>query len=996
MDLSSLHLRRHEEEAIECWDDDEDLQCGEDLYFRTASTATSVTGSSARPSGHRDSISSRRSWRSDRDSNIGDEESWQLLLNENDDFGAEDAIASAKNAGIPLPVGIPKSALLGGTIKRLGGRKAKRTFGDDWSDDLDLSKFDGQPELKLGHLASSPDSLLHLISLPTSPSKNGSIDIFTDVIHRSPPPKIVSKDLDKFRDTENDDDDSFLDAPAMKPALFLPPQTAPQTALNGHTDDFEDDLVLPSSTEPLRLSTRREHPNTPDLFTDAFDTEWAEGSIGAHFGAAKRDGFSNRSSTVSAFSPSLSSCLTAESEDDGLDGIILPDGPLDLGKSLQNKQKSLRPSTPEHPPEADAVKKAKDNDRADEDFFSGIEIGNGEVFDTEKLTLNRNIKRKLEKPASPARRRSTTLTFTSKPTNTRIPRLSGHEKTHSTQLEPVSESGAPVSNFTRSHSRLSGHATHSSLSSIPLPSTPSIPSTLSAQSRRPVGNRSSKDSLRSDPTTTAAQLLKAKRSAPVMRTHTPGIVSALQRSPPPRQDLNSRGTISTRPKTPVDRSPAESRFGLQRRGQVPFLPAGASPNQSHNVNVKTTRSFQRHNSDSSGDIFSHQRSTSTKSSSSYRSDTPGRSSGEFTTESFAASVKRTVTKPTKKRQFGDGTELDIFDDLPTSTSNENKFTRTPAKRGAHHRSRFSQSSIPEPPRMVTPPGPTIPMSPTRPDYTPRFARDTNASRSAREQRVASLTQTQKDRENAPLSQVNANPRTHSSGRQLSSPTMMRSKPRHRHRDSVSRPHLIKPMGSGVNEAKSVKGMQYNPGLYKWEGNENATASFDPPAASTPSKPPALISNFGGGGSAQVVGSMVFDPQRMCWLSVTSPQPGKVGVPTASDEDDVFAGFEDLEDRPQKPAPTPRAVSSGSTGDVGDPMTPDDKSGESSDDWPITEEFDVGPEFVRRQRVEEEKWRRKVSKWVGEDRKTLGEGWRWAIRELVRSDGSFDNPLPARR
>jgi hypothetical protein len=34
------------------------------------------------------------------------------------------------------------------------------------------------------------------------------------------------------------------------------------------------------------------------------------------------------SSSISIASPSVSSCLTAESEDDGLDGIVIPEGPL--------------------------------------------------------------------------------------------------------------------------------------------------------------------------------------------------------------------------------------------------------------------------------------------------------------------------------------------------------------------------------------------------------------------------------------------------------------------------------------------------------------------------------------------------------------------------------------------------------------------------------------------------------------------------------------------
>lgn len=185
---------------------------------------------------------------------------------------------------------------------------------------------------------------------------------------------------------------------------------------------------------------------------------------------------------------------------------------------------------------------------------------------------------------------------------------------------------------------------------------------------------------------------------------------------------------------------------------------------------------------------------------------------------------------------------------------------------------------------------------------------------------------------------------------------------------------------------AVKGMRYNPTLYKWEGNENATIGFDGPAASTPVKPsPALISNVGGTSGTQIVGRMVFDPHRMCWLKLSSPFSKNKA---ASDEEDVFAGLDDLVDRPRKATITPAAKSSIHDTDSYTPNT-DDKSGESSDDWPITEEFDVGPEFIKRQRNEEEKWRRKVNKWVSDDRNKLGDEWRFAIRRLVGSNAQFD-------
>jgi hypothetical protein len=201
-----------------------------------------------------------------------------------------------------------------------------------------------------------------------------------------------------------------------------------------------------------------------------------------------------------------------------------------------------------------------------------------------------------------------------------------------------------------------------------------------------------------------------------------------------------------------------------------------------------------------------------------------------------------------------------------------------------------------------------------------------------------------------------------------------------------KPHLIKQLGSGAHESKSVKGMHYNPTLFRWEGNEHALAPFDVPPSPMHSAPatsskPALIANVGSTKGVQVVGGMVFDPQRMCWLKLapqgqqphhqrgnTASSGGVGSLATEEEEDDPFAGFEELEDQHTKPATT----------GAGGPKDPC-----SDEEWLVSEEFDVGPDFVRRQRGEEVKWRRRMEGW----RSVLtgprfDEAGRWALRELV--------------
>ena len=89
-------------------------------------------------------------------------------------------------------------------------------------------------------------------------------------------------------------------------------------------------------------------------------------------------------------------------------------------------------------------------------------------------------------------------------------------------------------------------------------------------------------------------------------------------------------------------------------------------------------------------------------------------------------------------------------------------------------------------------------------------------------------------------------------------------------------------------------MKWNPNTLRWEGNDQALRDFD--AAVGTSTRPALITHLTGSSigspvgsfasGARVVGNMIFDPQRMCWISTLPPD---------EEEPDVFADLADDED-----------------------------------------------------------------------------------------------------
>ena len=121
-------------------------------------------------------------------------------------------------------------------------------------------------------------------------------------------------------------------------------------------------------------------------------------------------------------------------------------------------------------------------------------------------------------------------------------------------------------------------------------------------------------------------------------------------------------------------------------------------------------------------------------------------------------------------------------------------------------------------------------------------------------------------------------------------------------------------------------MKWNPIALRWEGNDQALREFDVVATSTR---PALITHLTGSSigcpvnsfanGARIVGNMIFDPARMCWISTLPPD---------EEEPDVFAELADDEEddgwetkggtiRANQPASTVSTVESVATSDTSD-------------------------------------------------------------------------------
>ncbi|KOS20508.1 Protein byr4 [Escovopsis weberi] len=914
------------------------------------------------------------SLRSDLDSWQGEEQ--HVHIPGDDERSTLAAIAAAESAGIPIPKNVPSSALTGGTIKRLRGRKIRRIIQEDWENDLELPDPSLGFQMNLKKQPEFPATLRRVSggSLPTSPGRprksTGGLAAAAAAARDDRRSSIVSNisvssaalSLDRFRDAEDDDD--FFDTvgplnviksrqPPRPPSFVVPPtpqEKRGRDRIREPDDDFEKDLELPSDGN-LKLAPRADLPRT--FMSQCDELDWGEGSsLGTRYGGTGRDGRSCRSSSVSALSPSISSTFTAESEEENMDGLVLPAGPVNFQERLQHRKKKSQTDIILE----ELLEQSHLRDRAlievdQKDFLDGLELGDGDVFKKGRLTYHKNIKIKETRSESPARpKTAVSLTFSNKPAlplslppppQARVPRLNHERPPHTTSLEPVSESGGPIpQKFRRAQSRLS-HSTQSSVASLPTPSSGAAPTPR----RSDMSTRSSFPSLRNETSST---------------------------------DSSSRPNSGLRPKTPIERrrSTADSPTRTKKPA-VPFLPAGASQNQSHHITSKGGRPLRRRDSDNL-EVRSASRSLSRgglRSPSPFRLK-PGKDKWER------------LSRPKNKKHFGDGHELDAFDDLPTSRESETRFLRQPLGSGGGGGGgpgtlrRISQTIHLERTQSPMTRSPKL----SRLNPTPSFARDTASSRIARETSLAHRTPS-----GGHLAAFSGGPRippVTARGRpiqQAPAPQIPTRPKKSSKRAKQLKPHLISNLNSD-KESRVVNGMFYNADACRWEGNENVLNAFDftastPSTASMPCHPaardketatprPALITNFSATKGVQVVGGMVFDPHNMCWLKL-GHQSGARSEAAESmddfggavdDDEDVFKDIPDLEENPAEEEREGRAS-------------------EVKDDWLIGEEFDVGPAFIRRHREEEERWRRKCEKWIGQGRRDH-DVWRWTIRDLV--------------
>ncbi|KAI8980697.1 hypothetical protein BD414DRAFT_516403 [Trametes punicea] len=258
------------------------------------------------------------------------------------------------------------------------------------------------------------------------------------------------------------------------------------------------------------------------------------------------------------------------------------------------------------------------------------------------------------------------------------------------------------------------------------------------------------------------------------------------------------------------------------------------------------------------------------------------------------SVPKVLKKPKRQRTYGDGTELDGIEDLPTDREKETKYRVQPKGYG----NRVPGASYPKPSSSEPSASGTVRRKAKTRDFSgsgnesskaPSLGLSKTLKRTGRiefpSKPLPEPSKAERDR-----SRVTAETEASAKRKKVASPGQTRRKPT-----------LIRNLG-GAGAAKGqyftrrrlVGEMKWNPNTLRWEGNDQVLRDFD--AATGTSTRPALITHLTGSSigspvgsfasGARVVGNMIFDPQRMCWISTLPPD---------EDEPDVFADLADDED-----------------------------------------------------------------------------------------------------
>ncbi|KAG6911531.1 hypothetical protein DXG01_011833 [Tephrocybe rancida] len=663
-------------------------------------------------------------------------------------------------------------------------------------------------------------------------------------------------------DIDDDDDDDEGTSTIKVTALPLSiSHKSPQPSID---EDFEDAFALPSdltqlSLAPLSLS-HRSSKNSLE-WGDKDQTSSSQSSDAySSLGFADASPSSNSTSSVS-----LPGTETDEDEDDELEGLVLPSSLFESGHSgrqltkiLEMKKKAQVTNT--------QVKVASPD--PEDDFEAGL------VFDDDADLSPSRLLVKSQKPLRPFHRshtvpqqRTSSLRPPSRLNRAKSPL--NPPPSSARQLQKIRLSPSPP---LRGPSRSQTFQALSSASPAPSPST-------SFLSPKPGSLRGQKSYSGLKPPTPPATMRSLSRKA--------SLSSLIEFSHAQASGSGSpavAGTSKARYEEPTAASRAKShKYSTSRTQDYKVPPTRPSTPSSNPAALRLTMPSQSRlkSRPALSAVFGASATQSTappvpRATSPLPPRPPSTTSLRRVPSTSQPAAPKVLRRPKRQRLFGDGTELDAFEDLPTDRDKEGKFRVQP--KGYGNRipgATFSSKSgdkgtLKKKSRREGSSGSTEPAPPTA------LAPATNTLK-----RAARIEFPSKSNSAKPSSPKPSSPKAKKKAAGTPSPQTRR------------KPTLIRNLG-GTSGPKVVGDMKWNPLTLRWEGNDHVLRDFDSTVGT--STRPALITHLTGSSigspvgsfasGARIVGNMVFDPARMCWISTLPPD---------EDEPDVFANLADDEE-----------------------------------------------------------------------------------------------------
>ncbi|KAF8167774.1 hypothetical protein B0H34DRAFT_682984 [Crassisporium funariophilum] len=686
-------------------------------------------------------------------------------------------------------------------------------------------------------------------------------------------------------DFDEDDDEgvSTIKATALPSNFYTKPSAKP--TVEPIDEDFEDAFALPMDLTQLSLA-----PLSLNHRSSKNSLEWGDkdnSSSSQSSDAYSTLGFADASPSTNSTSSSSASLpdTETEEEDDELEGLVLPSALFESGHSGRQLKKILEmKKKAQHTNNAVQVSRPDPED----DFEMGLVINDDVDLSPSRLIYNtqHHPQRHFNRSNSMPPQRPATLRPPSRSKLERAKSPANPPTSSAKQLQKLRLSPSPP---LRPPSRSQNF--QALVANYPSPS-PS-PSSSGFLSPKPGSLRGQKSHSGLKPPTPPASTRKLTRKASLssligsgdIQTSGSGSNAILD----PKASRYDEPTAASRAKSHKSSTSRIQDFKLPpSRPNTPSSNTAAlrltMPTQSR-LRTRPALSQVFGGPSTSGKESPIARATSPfparpPSSSSLRASVPQRSISA--TLSPPPVVSKLLRRPKRQRMFGDGTELDGIDDLPTDREKEVRYRVQPKGYGnripgASYASKIGENQAEK----------SLNKSSDKGTIRKKGKREgslTSEPEIALQPSTNTLRRTT-TRIEFPSKADSATEVLPKKRRNVSSPSSSTTTRR--------KPTLIRNLG-GTGAPKVVGDMKWNPQTLKWEGNDQVLRDFDIVVGT--SIRPALITHLTGSvmgspmgsfaSGARIVGNMVFDPTRMCWISTLPPD---------EDEPDVFANLADDEE-----------------------------------------------------------------------------------------------------